>query len=318
LIEGTKEVLNLRVSTITICTMAKFTEETFNNWRYPPSDSEETKLANAQRMVREALSADSKLRKLTIEVFGQGSYANDTNVKLNSDIDINVRYMDAYYYELPTNKTLNDFGQIDSPSAYTYAQYKNDVEQALVNHFGRDCIVRNDKCITVKANTYRVEADVVPTWEYRRYYENGNFSSGTKFFSDKGSNIINFPLQHIENGKSKNSLTQKRFKRLTRIYRTTRYRMIDERVGVSDNITSFLLECLVWNVPDSILNNNNTWTDRLKQSIIHLYEKTNSQETCKEWGEVSELFYLFHTGRKWSREDVNSYLVQMWNYLGFA
>ena len=183
---------------------------------------------------------------------------------------------------------------------------------------GREYIIRNDKCLTVKANTYRVEADVVPTWEYRRYYDNGNFASGTKFLSDKGIWIVNFPLQHIENGKSKNSLTQKRFKRLTRIYRTTRYRMIDERVGVSDNITSFLLECLVWNVPDSVFNNNYSWTDRLKQSIIHLYEQTKSVDTCKEWGEVSELFYLFHTARKWSREDVNNYLIQMWNYLGFA
>ena len=109
--------------------MAKFTEETFNNWRYPPSDSEETKLANAQRMVREALSADPKLSKLTIEVFGQGSYANDTNVKLNSDIDINARYMGAFYYELPSNRVSNDYG-ITPASPYTYSEYKNDIENA--------------------------------------------------------------------------------------------------------------------------------------------------------------------------------------------
>jgi hypothetical protein len=70
--------------------------------------------------------------------------------------------------------------------------------------------------------------------------------------------------------------------------------MIDDGISVSNNITSFLLECLVWNTPDSIMNNYLTWTDRLKQSIIHIYNDTKEDtEACREWGEVSELLYLF-------------------------
>ena len=93
--------------------------------------------------------------------------------------------------------------------------------------------------------------------------------------------------------------------------------MIEDGKTVSDNITSFLLECLVWNTPDSVFNNANTWTDMLKASIVHLYDKTKEDSTCKEWGEVSELLYLFYGSRKWSREDVNNYLVQAWNYLEY-
>ncbi len=296
--------------------MAKFSEDILASFTRPPSDHEESKLANSERMVKEAINDDPVLNQMSIKVFGQGSYANDTNVRLNSDIDINVRLNDIFYYDLPDGKSSSDYG-LDTPSNYEFSTYKQAVETALVRKFGRDCVKREDKCIFVEGNSYRVDTDVVPTFTYRSYSEYGGYAEGVRFLSDSYKRIDNFPLQHIENGIRKNSETLKRFKRLTRIYRRIRYKMIDDGVAVSDNITSFLLECLVWNVPNPILNNNYTWTDRLKQSIIYLYENTNEQEKCKGWGEVSEKLYLFHSGRKWNHSDVNSYLTQMWNYLEY-
>ncbi len=297
--------------------MPKFTEQTLTNWTKPPSDSEETKLENSERMVRDAINSDEKLNKKSTETFGQGSYANNTNVRLNSDIDINVRYTGGFFFNLPPNTQEKDVGIDHLPSSdYSYSEFKNDVENALVNKFGRSEIERKDKCITIKGNTYRVETDVVPTWNYRRYLKNGNYVLGAKFIPDKGGEIVNYPKQHIENGIEKNSNTYRRFKRLTRLHRKLRYKMNEDGESVSDNITSFLLECLVWNCPNSIMNNHDTWTERLKQSIIYLYDKTKSDELCKEWGEVSELLYLF-IHRKWSRSDVNAYMVQLWNYLEF-
>lgn len=295
--------------------MAKFTEDTLNNWRYPASDTEETKLANAERMVREAIADSDELKNKSTEIFGQGSYANDTNVKINSDIDINVCLNDTIFVQIPEGKKQEDFGYSDSD--YKFSEYKDAVEKALVKKFGRKEVVRNDKCITVLANTYRVEADVVPTFKYNRHDDNGGKAIGTKFITDEGYPVINYPLQHIENGKTKNSQTQRRFKRLTRIFKRLRYKMIEDKIPVSDNITSFLIECLLWNVPNKTFNDYETWTERLKQSIIFLYNNTKEDKDCKEWGEVSELLYLFHSGRKWSREDVNAFLLQAWKYLEF-
>lgn len=81
--------------------MARFSEDALLNWTKPPSDSEETKLSNSERMVKEAINEDPTLSSKSTEVFGQGSYANDTDVRLNSDIDINVRYTGGFYYDLP-------------------------------------------------------------------------------------------------------------------------------------------------------------------------------------------------------------------------
>ncbi|RQO40167.1 nucleotidyltransferase [Chryseobacterium sp. KBW03] len=299
--------------------MAKYSEDTLTSWTKPPSETEQTKLENSERMVREAINDDPKLKTKSTETFGQGSYANDTNVKLNSDIDINVRYTGGFYFELPENTTETDIG-LDKlgSAAYTFKEFKDDVENALVRKFGRSEVVRNDKCITIKENTYRIQTDVVPTWNYRRYNKNGTFVLGAKFFPDNSAwGIVNFPKQHIQNAINKNSNTSRRFKLLTRLHRKVRYKMIDDGIKVSDNITSFLLECLVWNTPNRIMNEYDSWTERLKQSIIYIYQQTTEDSTCKEWGEVSELLYLFYSGRKWSRSDVNEYMVQLWNYLEF-
>lgn len=297
--------------------MAGFTEDTINNWRYPPSIYEESKLQTAERLIREAISADPILNAMDITVFGQGSYANDTNVRLNSDIDINVRYNSTFFYQLPNDTAKKeDFGIVSSN--YSFSDFKTTVENALVRKFGRADVTNHDKCIQIAGCETRVEADVVPTFAYRRYDTmSSKYIEGVKFYTNAGVERINFPLQHIDNAILKNANTQKRFKRLTRIYRRLRYKMIEDGVRVSDNITSFLLECLVWNVPNNIMNDHDTWSDRLRYSIIHLYNATETDAGCTEWGEVSERLYLFRGNRKWSREDVNNYLIQMWQYLKF-
>jgi len=48
----------------------------------------------------------------------------------------------------------------------------------------------------------------------------------------------------------------------------------------------------------NILNDNDTWQDRLKSSIVYLYKHTKDEDKCDEWGEVSELLYLFRGNRK--------------------
>jgi len=295
--------------------MARYSESTFNNWRMPPSDSEETKLSNSVRLIKDAIRKDNKLFSLDIEVFGQGSYANDTNVRLNSDIDICVMNRDCFFYELPQNKSAGDYG-LGTPCRYQFKEYKDIIESALVAYFGRTSVVRGNKCLTVKGNTYRIVTDVVPAWKLKRYDDLG-IVIGTKLITDTYDEVTNFPKQHMCNALSKNQLTQKRFKRLTRIVKKIRFKMIADGFSVADGITSFLLESLLWNIPDNVFNINNTWSDRLKDAIIFLYNKTTDPATCQEWGEVSELIYLFHNQRKWTIQSVNKFMQNLWTYLEF-
>ena len=298
--------------------MARFTEEILNGWRKPPSDTEEAKLTNAENRIRQAIAKSAELKALDITIFGQGSYANDTNVRLESDVDINVcctsTFFTQYTKEGVTDKT---FGYVSSD--LTYDDYKEKVRKALVAEFGSVNVKVKNKCFSISENSTRVKADVVPTFELRRFDDavEGHVIKGVKYISGKSEQIENYPLQHIANGKVKNANTQKRFKRVVRIFKKVRYKMIDDGIRVSSHITSFLLECLVWNVPDYVFNNNENWTKRVKDAIIYIYGQTENEVKCKEWGEVSELLYLFRGNRKWTVKDVNDYMIQMWSYMGF-
>lgn len=79
------------------------------------------------------------------------------------------------------------------------------------------------------------------------------------------------------------------------------------------NIPSFLIECLVWNVPNDQFQNS-TYTADVKAALYFLYERTKTDELCREWGEVSELKYLFQPFQKWTRQQVNEFTVAAWNY----
>ena len=152
-------------------TMPRFSEETLNGWRKPPSDTEETKLSNIERMVKECINADSTLSSMRskIKIFGQGSYVNDTNVRLNSDVDLNVQYRGGFYFDLPAGMTRSDFG-LNTPISYSASDFKNNVQSALVRRFGSD-VRRKNKCLAIEGNTNRVGADVVPTWGIQKIFK---------------------------------------------------------------------------------------------------------------------------------------------------
>ena len=70
--------------------MATDWEATFKDWSKPSSDSEQQKMDNAVAQVRKAISGSSVLAKHMTNVFAQGSYRNNTNVREESDVDLVV------------------------------------------------------------------------------------------------------------------------------------------------------------------------------------------------------------------------------------
>jgi hypothetical protein len=58
------------------------------NWERPASESEEVQIERAASMVRFALAENIWLRNEGVAVSAQGSYFNNTNVRLESDMDL--------------------------------------------------------------------------------------------------------------------------------------------------------------------------------------------------------------------------------------
>jgi len=294
-------------------------EDVFCTWGGAPSATEQTKCENAERAVRKAVDASVKLNTRKIEVFAQGSYANRTNVRQDSDVDICLLCDDVFFTDYTLSEGLNDGVLGYTTGSYAYADYKNDVEAALKDYFGKDSVTRGNKAFDVHANTYRVDADVVPCLEHRRLMgtpENNWINYGTELHPDNGGRIINWPRQNYTNGVEKNTATGRRFKALVRILKRLRYEMVANGYQEAGPIPSYLLECLVWNVPNEGFGHD-AYRDDVRYALAHLCNDSRTDELCKEWREVNELKYLLRGGQPWSRSQVNTFLNAAWNYIGF-
>jgi hypothetical protein len=295
-------------------------EDTFAFWSQGPSTTESAKCDNAESVVRKAIEVDDKLSGLDISVFVQGSYRARTNIRQESDVDVCIRYNGSFFPEYPEGTTKETFGNVDG--TLPYADFKNMVETALKSRFGDAGVTRGKKAFDVHANTYRIDADVIPTFEHRRYTGRKNadgdweYYSGVAFIPDDGNLIKNWPEQNYSNGVSRNNETSRRYKRAIRILKHLQNKMRSEGVSEASNIASFLVECLVWNT-QAIAYQHATYTEDVRQLIIDIWNATKTDESCSNWVEVSQLKWLFRPTQAWTRQQVHSFMAAAWNYVGF-
>lgn len=296
--------------------MAGNWESTFSNWAKPPGKTEQDKSDNSERAIRTAISSSVALSSRSVSVFPQGSYRNRTTVRQDSDVDICVMCTESIFYDLPDGMSSGDFG-ITVPAPYPYSQFKRDVHNALVSHFGSSAVLRGNKAFDIHENTYRVDADVVAAFKYHLYRRDGTYLQGTSFPPDSGGRINNWPDQHYDNGVSKNTATGRRFKALTRIAKRLRNEMENSGVSAAINIPSFLIECLVWNVPNEGFGHPTYWDD-LRYVLVHLYNSTLKNEDCSNWTEVNGIKYLFHASQPWSRVAANGFIAAALSHVGYS
>lgn len=297
--------------------MAHKFEDDFREWSKPPTLTEDSRCSNAESVVRNAIKSYPRFDRSNIEIFAQGSYRNGTNISANSDVDVCVRCNDVYFVDIPFGYTNSSLGLVDA--SYSYAEFKNDVEQALKSYLGAASVSRGNKAFDLHANTYRVDADVVPTFEHRLYFTSNNefrFISGTELRPDSGGRVVNWPQQNYKNATAKNAATGTRFKKLVRVLKRLRHEMMSEGDTAAKPIPSYLIECLIWNVPNEAFADDH-YADNLRLILYHLYLHTQSDQACEKWTEINKLKYLFRVSQQWTRQAVQSFIVAAWNRVGF-
>lgn len=300
--------------------MARDWEETFARWASPPGQVETDRIENAVRAVRKALGQDDFLSEVT-HVYLQGSYRNRVNVRKESDVDLGVLYTGPTFgVEYPAGVDHAKAGNV--PADYTHAQFKDSVGAALVRHFGKDHVRRGPKAFDIHENSYRIDADVVPMFQHRRYTSPDRYICGVEFRTDAGLRIVNWPErlyddahwpdQHYENAVEKNTATAKSFKGMVRILKSLRNELDQAGHPAAKPLFGFFVECLVWNAPNDCFSGP-TWISNLRSCVATLWKSTLNASTCSEWGEVSELKYLFRPDEK--RLQANAFLVAVWDHV---
>ena len=155
------------------------------------------------------------------DIYLQGSYRNSTNVRDNSDIDIvvefspkyDVRYLKDYVYRCVQN--ANNFHFTTGSKTVKYKGLRNQYVPA-------DIV----PCVTV-AN----KQDCVKIYD-----------------SSRGIVIENYPKVHIRNVENKSGRTSGNSKKAVRMLKNARNYLEDK--GYRAGISSYTIECMVYNIPD--------------------------------------------------------------------
>jgi hypothetical protein len=245
-----------------------------------------------------------------------------TIVDSDSDVDIAVELTTFYGNEFihgAKGLTLSDVGGTPYTGHVTLAEFKDDVETALVAAFGSTAVDRGNKAIHIRESSHSLKADVVPCVTHKTWVSRSTVRVGTRLRNDArpAQEIHNYPKLHLEEGTKKNDATSRRYKRVVRILKRLENKMVEEDVIAA--VPSFLIESAVYNVPNASFSSN-TWTARVEAALVHIYNgtKTNDCVASDDWLEVNRCKYLFADGQAWSYETANSFALRAWGYLGFG
>lgn len=283
-----------------------------------------TSSSNTYQSIRSALEhgnspISSMISSGSVKVYLQGSYANDTNIRGDSDVDVVVELTDAFHsnkYQLtPQELQLHD--QVYSTASYGWDDLRNDVIQALNSYYGTSFIdTSGNKSIKVLPNNGRLRADVVPVISYRKYhYFNGMYDhskdSGVALtHMEKKTRIINYPDKHYENGVQKHKDTKNLFKPTVRIMKNAVSYLVDNGTLKKGVAPSYFLQCMVYNVPSHLFDNDLTQT--YCNVINHLHKADLSSLVCQH-----KMHSLFGTDDTyWNEIDARvtlNALIDLWN-----
>lgn len=287
-------------------------EDTLSSWTAPSSASEQDKQERTERMIRQAIDAHASFAGCPLRVYAKGSYANNTNVRTDSDVDIAVECTEVEYWEAaePGTKKIGSYTGIWTPQ-----KLRSELSAALEVKFPGQVDTSGSTAIQINSSSARVDADVVPCFSYRYYLSSGGSQQGTKLFTKAGKAIVNYPAQQLQNGKNKNNRTSYAYKKAVRILKRVENAMVAD--GVHRELPSYFIECLVYNCPDTAFART-TWTDTVRDILVHVWENLQDEEPSDSsirWLEVNECFYLFHNAQKWARSDGRDFAYAAWNYL---
>ncbi len=290
-----------------------YTEDDLQRYAQPIGKTEKEKCKHAIEMIRDTLSdyvsddpdisllAESNSYFLRmhnrynscekIKILIQGSYANNTNIKEDSDVDIAVIMEYPFWRELRTGVKASMYGFVDSNRSLK--DFKDEIEKALKDKF-KFGVKRGNKSIKVNGNTYRVDADVVPCGRFRDYrsdfyFNQNNYIGGIQLEPDDGDIIINYPEQHILNGILKNKRTNFAFKQMVRIMKHIRGNM-EGYYDSAKKVGSFQLESLIWNTPNDVFKKYTALRFVFDEVVSYLYVNRFKFFDFKEANGIKTLF----------------------------
>lgn len=124
--------------------------------------------------------------------------------------------------------------------------------------------------------------------------------------------IVNFPQQHFDNLTAKNVNTNGKVKGCIRILKRIRNMLADRGQWNKGRSSSFHLECLMWNVPNYMLNDR--YEVILADVLPYLWKDISDKRQAGDlssYMQANDIFFLFHPDF-WNADDALAFIEKVW------
>lgn len=286
-------------------------DETINHWARRPIGLMPWWTAS---LLQDTLNDARRLEDCRFEVFAQGSWPNGTNIETSSDVDLVVMMTLPFQEEVKrlSSSERRDFYTRYEPTYYGWPEFRADVLATLRERF---FVHEGRKCIDIRDwdSALRIPADILPAVEYRSYGEfalrgEERFTSGVLFRDSSGHEIVNYPKQHLANGKRKDRATGGRFKQVVRAVKNARLHAHEGGPSRPAGAPSYFVECLLYRVPDQ----------QYRTSIPAAYRSclewlvARADQEMEEWKCQNDIVPLFGEGSdRWAVKDARQLLAAL-------
>lgn len=263
------------------------------------SDTENAKAEQSIKMVQEAINdydwISVELRCPTVKL--KGSYHNNTNVRIDSDVDIYVLF-DGYFWIDTPKQCISPEHKGDGKSCEYFREH---LEKALKNRFVSQ-IKKGNKVFKIKETSYKHEADIMTAFPAKDDKKNHSYD-GVRLFFNNDSKAITYPEQNKLNSDRKDLMTAGYYKKMVRVFK-----------GIKNDLNldtpSFLIECMVYSVPNEfIMDSSKNYLGKAR-NIVNIWSQFLPNR-ANEFIETNEIKILFHQSQKWGVDDGVNFINKM-------
>lgn len=256
----------------------------------------------------------------SFESFLQGSYANDTNVYRDSDVDLVMRLDSTWYHDaalLPNDQYRAFELAYPGTADYGLPEFKIQVTAWLKHKF--DGVTVGSKAIFIPGSGARRDCDVLVCARFKYYYRfnsvnNESYTEGICFFLKDGTQVVNFPKRHSDNCTAKHKATSQWFKPMVRIYKNMRNLLIDSKMLHDGVAPSYFIEGMLWNVPIDAFGKS--YEETFVATFNYLANADRSTFKCANG--IHPLLQA-NSHVSWAPANCQAYLDalrELWNYWG--
>lgn len=242
-------------------------------WDNASNIADQQQRDNAYGEVKRCLNSDSELLKLInkkeVQIYEHGSFDRNSDVTGASDLDMHVAWQNGDILKL-----------------------KDYIENLLAKQFGRGNVERKSLTIKVKGHGNRMTTDILPC----------KFIDDSKVvgYSEQIKREIDFyPNQDVSGKNALDGKTANNYSRMVRSFKGLKHEMHKSGIVV---IPSFMIECLLYNISESIYLNSSYAGMPQEQKYLKMFVDTKnaifsqqlkSWEEGKQWLEINGKKPLF-------------------------